>query len=254
MHATFDKKESLIITTLIKLIMKAIQQLSSLLIILLISATSVLAFQKETREVSTFTKISLRTSANVYLTQGNMQKIEISGKRGSLEELETKVRDGKLIIDDKRRNNWGNWGGLGDVDIYITVKEIETIAVSGSGDLVSRSKFNCSDLDISVAGSGDLEFETDARDVSISIAGSGSVVLSGSSNINKVSIAGSGKLDAEDMETDSYRISIAGSGRCKVHAKDEITSRISGSGSVYYKGNPSKINNNSSGSGKIRKM
>ena len=234
--------------------MKRLKQLSALLVILLISTPSILAFQKETRDLPVFTKISLRTSANVYLTQGNTQKVEISGKESHLEKLETKVRDGKLIIDDRNRDSWRNWKGLSGVDIYITVKEIEALSVSGSGDLASKSKFKCDDLDIAVAGSGDLEFEADARDVDISIAGSGSVILSGSSHINKVSIAGSGKLDAEDMESDSYSISIAGSGKCKVHAKNEITSKISGNGSIYYKGNPSKINNNSLGSGKIRKI
>ncbi len=234
--------------------MKALKQLTSSFIILLISTSSLLAFQKQTREMPTFTKISLRTSVNVYLTQGNTQKVEASGKSSDLEKLETKVRDGKLIIDNKNNDSWRNWSGIGDIDIYITVKEIESLAIGGSGDMVSRGKFKCGDLDISVAGSGDLEFEADARDVDISIAGSGSVLLSGSSHINKVSIAGSGKLDAVDMETDSYRISIAGSGKCKVHAKDEITSKISGSGSVYYKGDPKRVNNNSAGSGKIRKI
>lgn len=234
--------------------MKALKQLSTFFLILLISASSIFAFQKENRELDTFTRVSLRTSANVYLTQGNTQKVEVSGKKGDLERLETKVRDGKLIIDDYKKNGWGNWSGLNSVDIYITVKDIVSLSVSGSGDMMSESKFKCDNLAIAVAGSGDLEFDTDAKNVNISIAGSGSVLLSGSSEINKVSIAGSGKLDAEEMESGSYRISIAGSGKCRVHAKDEITSKISGSGSVYYKGNPSRINNNSAGSGKIRKI
>lgn len=233
--------------------MKALKQLTVLLIVITIFGSSSMAYQKENRDVETFTQISLRTSVNVYVTQGNTQKIELSGDRGDFEKLETKVRGGELIIDDKNKDNWRNWSGL-DIDVYITVKELDAISVAGSGDMVSKGKFKCDDLDISVAGSGDLEFEVDARDVDISIAGSGSVLLSGSSKMNKVSIAGSGKLDAEDMESNSYRISIAGSGRAKVHAKDEITSKITGSGSVYYKGDPSRVNNNSAGSGKIRKM
>lgn len=234
--------------------MKALKYLSTFLLLILISSSSIFAFQKESRKLDMFTKVSLRTSANVYLTQGNTQKVEVSGKKSDLERLETKVKDGKLIIDDFNKNSWGNWSGLSNVDIYITVKDLKALSVAGSGDMISKNKFKCDDLDISVAGSGDLEFEVDAKDVAISIAGSGSVLLRGSSETNKVSIAGSGKLDAEDMESISYRISIAGSGKCKVHAKDEITSKISGSGSIYYKGNPSKINNSSAGSGKIRKI
>jgi hypothetical protein len=233
--------------------MKALKQLTALLIVIVITGSHSMAYQKENRDVETFTKISLRTSVNVYLTQGSSQKIELSGDNDDFGRLETKVRGGELIINDRDGNNWRSWSGL-DIDVYITVKDLDGLSVSGSGDMVSRGKFNCDDLDISVAGSGDLEFEADARDVDISIAGSGSVVLSGSSKMNRVSIAGSGKLDAEDMESNSYRISIAGSGRAKVHATEEITSKITGSGSVYYKGDPSRVNNNSAGSGKIRKI
>jgi len=234
--------------------MKSLKQLTALLIILCASGTALMAFQKETRKLDTFTKISLRTSANVYLTQGTTQKVEVTGDKEDVDRLETKVKDGKLIIDIFEKNNRRNWSGSSDVEIYITVKNIESLAVAGSGDMVSKGEFRVGDLDISVAGSGDLKFDAEAKDVDISIAGSGSVMLRGSSNINKVSIAGSGKLEAEDMVTESYRISIAGSGRCKVHAKEEINSKISGSGSVYYKGDPKRVNNNSTGSGKVRKM
>jgi len=139
--------------------MKALKQLSSLIILLLVSTSSMLAFQKETRDVDTFTKVSLRTSANVYLTQGNTQKVEISGKESDMEKLETKVRDGKLIIDTKDNNGWFNWSGFDKIDVYITVKDLEKISVAGSGDMVSKGKFKCDDLDISVAGSGDLSLK-----------------------------------------------------------------------------------------------
>jgi hypothetical protein len=232
--------------------MKILKQLTVLLILTLVSTSSIFAFQKETRDLETFTEISLRTSANVYLTQGDTQKVEISGSQDDMDRLETKVRDGQLIIDTYNQRN--SWSGLSDVDIYITVKTLEALAVAGSGDMVSRGNFKCDDLDISVAGSGDLEFETDAKNIDISIAGSGSVELKGSSSNNKVSIAGSGKLDAEELVANEYRISIAGSGKCTVHAKEEISSKITGSGSVYYKGDPKRVNNNSNGSGKIRKI
>ena len=231
--------------------MKTLNQLLAFFIVILLPTSNVLALDREI-DVGTFTKISLRISVSVHLTQGNIQKVKMVGKQKDLDEIEIKVKHGKLIIDDKHKNNW-KWR-LGKVDVYVTVKDLEAISVAGSGDLMSKGKFKCDNLDISVAGSGDVEFEVDARDVDISIAGSGNILLSGSSDTNKVSIAGSGKLDAEGMATNNYRISIAGSGKCKVHAKEEITSKITGSGSVYYKGEPQKIHTNSLGSGKVKRI
>jgi hypothetical protein len=36
--------------------------------------------------------------------------------------------------------------------------------------------------------------------------------------------------------------------------KNELDATISGSGSVSYRGNPSKVNSHASGSGKVRKL
>ena len=213
-----------------------------------------MAQKKETRDVPTFTEISLRSGGKIYLTQGNSQKVELRGDRDVLDRVETEVRGGRLSISYKGSGKWFNWTEDKDFEAYITVKNIEGISVSGSGRIVGENKFTTDDLDLSVSGSGKMEIETTSRDVEMSVSGSGKIIVAGSAKRAYSTISGSGRIKAEDLKADSYKVRISGSGSCEIYAVDEIDARISGSGSVYYRGNPPRVNSSTSGSGRIRKM
>jgi hypothetical protein len=269
--------------------------LASFLVLAFISTTAVFAQTRETRNVETFTKISFRVPGKLYLRQGSPQKVEIEGKKDILAEIEIEVEGSKLVIGKEGKwFDWDNWKDGDDVNVYITVKDIEAISVSGSGDLIGETKIIASSLDLNVSGSGSLKIDADASgdveaDVSGSgnidlkgkcrnykssvsgsgkvllavaisnvadfgVSGSGRIVASGSAQRVKTSISGSGKVLAGDLVANSCDIRISGSGDVEINVKDELDASISGSGSVGYKGSPSKINSHSSGSGKVHKM
>jgi hypothetical protein len=189
--------------------------------------------------------------------------------------------------------NW-NWGASDAVTVYITVKDIEALSVGGSGDLIGETKITARDLDLNVSGSGNMKVEIDASgdveadvsgsgdlfvkgrcsDLESDVSGSGKVVLEmniastadfgisgsgkiearGTSSAVKASISGSGKVYAADLETNRCDIRISGSGDIEINVKQELDATISGSGTVSYRGNPSKVSSHSSGSGRVRKM
>lgn len=226
------------------------KRLTFTLVSALMAVTS-FGFQKQNTDA--FTEISFGISGTAYVTKGSTHSVELKGDKGDLEEIKIEVKGDRLVIRAKN-DSWFGWNRQNDIKVYITTPEVSYISVSGSGDLIGKSKFDTKDLKVSVSGSGHVEFEADADDVKMRISGSGSIDLSGTCDKGDLSISGSGRLDAEDLVANSYDISISGSGRCRINVKDEIDSHISGSGTVYYKGNPQKVNNQSSGSGKIKKI
>ncbi len=264
-----------------------------LLAMLLLSVAAV-AQTRETRNVDTFTKIAFRVPGKLYLRQGSPQKVEIEGKKDILKEIETEVEGSRLVIGKEGKwMNW-DWDGDEKVNVYITVANIEGLSVSGSGDLIGQTKIVTDNIDLNVSGSGSLTVEVDARgdveadvsgsgdlemkgrcrsfesDVSGSgsvkvdaaiaevadfgLSGSGKIYASGSSDRVKTSISGSGKLLAANLETNRCEVRISGSGDVEINVKNELDANISGSGSISYKGNPSKVNSHASGSGSVRKL
>lgn len=254
------------------------------------------AQKKEKRDVSNFTRIAFQVGGKMYLKQGSENSVELEGDEDVLEKIETRVEGGKLIIGRESDWSWFNWrSGWDDEKIvaYVTVKNIDGVYASGSGNIIAQTILKGDNMDIRVSGSGNIEAEISAADVNARVSGSGDLMLkgkvrsmdsdisgsgkitfdgaiagrldigisgsgrflaSGSADEIKSSISGSGKINAADLMVDKCDVRISGSGDVVVNVKSVLRTNISGSGSVTYKGNPSQLDSHSSGSGKLRKM
>lgn len=214
-------------------------------------ATSLLAQSKETRNVEDFSFVSVGISSDVIIKQGNKVGVILEGDKETLEKIETTVTGNKLRINNKDRS-W--FSSSKKIRVYITLKDFTGLGVSGSSKVRSDGSLQGDDVRLSVSGSGDIDLDLMANDIDCSISGSGSINLSGEGKTGELSISGSGKLDAANFALETMGIKISGSGDAYIFASKEINSRISGSGTIHYKGSPDKIENHSSGSGKLRKM
>lgn len=215
-------------------------------------ANPVLA-KDEIREVSSFSKIALRISAKVYITQGEKQSVKIVADPSTLEELITEVKDRTLNIRFPNSNLFKRWDP-GKIEIFITVPEVDGLTLSGSGDIVSDD-INTRILDLAVSGSGNIKLEKlVAEKVEAAISGSGNINIKegGVAKELNVRISGSGNVDARGFEVKNVSVQTSGSGNCSVVSNGEIKARISGSGNVYYSGNPT-IDSSVSGSGSVKK-
>jgi hypothetical protein len=268
--------------------------IAAFFLIAFVSITSVFAQTRQTRNVDTFTKLSFRVPGKLFLRQGSPQKVEIEGNKDILSEIETEVSGGKLVIG--KEGKWFDWSWDNDnkVSVYITVKDLDAISVSGSGDLIGETKFTAADMDLNVSGSGSLKIEVDASGImnvgvsgsgnvdlngkcrdyasnvsgsgkivsavtignraEFTVSGSGRIVASGSANRVRTSVSGSGRVQAGSLVTNSCDVRISGSGDVEIEVRDELEANITGSGSVNYKGSPGKINSHTSGSGRVRKI
>jgi hypothetical protein len=288
-YATLRHKSSLYHTNLPNM-----KKLITLMLAVVLMSSASIAQKRETREVAAFTKISFRTAGKVYVKQGSPQKVEIEGTAQMLEKIKTKVEDGKLSIGPEEK--WNNWNWSNDdtqISVYITVANIETLSVSGSGELIAQTLIKAANLKLNVSGSGSLTAEIEATDVDADVSGSGGIALtgkcrnidadvsgsgrvkingaiageaefdisgsgkveaSGSAETVKTDITGSGKVLAASLVTNRCDVEISGSGDIEIHVQKELNAKISGSGTVLYKGNPPRVNSDASGSGSVKKM
>lgn len=203
----------------------------------------------ETRnlDLSRIEGVSVGGSTKVYIKRGNRQRVEVKGQPNILDELETNVDGGVWDIGfDRCLRNYEA------VEVYLTVPELSSAKVSGSGYVELEDRFRAREFDAAVSGSGDIKGKVDTEVLTSRISGSGTIELSGAAKEQDVRISGSGKHYAYDLRSDRVNVGVSGSGRAQVRAKDELDVNISGSGRVYYKGNPD-TNLDVSGSGKVIK-
>ncbi|HJZ41441.1 MAG TPA: head GIN domain-containing protein [Bacteroidales bacterium] len=205
---------------------------------------------RETRTVPAFNGVALTMSADVFISQGTQQKVEVEANKNVMDIIKTEIDGNTLKLTTKD----GRWKDMGKVAIYITMPVISELSVSGSGSMSCQTTVKSEDLEIVVSGSGSVSVpKLESPDITVTITGSGNVSLAGSNTQGKLEtlITGSGDFNGEELQVARGDINITGSGSARVNVLQELETNITGSGSVLYKGNP-MINANATGSGKTR--
>jgi hypothetical protein len=198
------------------------------------------------REVAEFSKVQLKGSGKVILTPGETQSLEIKTDDNIMPLIETEVSGNRLTISHGNHRLRPT-----SFEVYITIRNLEGVGISGSGDITGMGRFETESLYAEISGSGDADLEVLTRFLETRISGSGAIDLSGKAEEFIVSVSGSGKLNAFDVDARHVSVRVSGSGNCRISVSESLDARISGSGDVYYRGQP-RIDANISGSGTLK--
>lgn len=201
----------------------------------------------ETRSVSDFQKIKLSVDAELNFKMDSIYYLEINAQQNVLDEIETDVSGGDLVIKTETFFYKHN-----PIKITVHAPSVNSLSVSGSGKIVCADSLLNSNLKLEISGSGRIDAsKIKATGLEVHISGSGEVnINSGTVSSLVYTISGSGKLNSEYLLAENAKVSVSGSGNVTLQASQQLNVSISGSGTVRYRGNP-QVNSNISDSGKL---
>ena len=181
------------------------------------------------RTVKKFDNLSVGGSMNVNLIDGKEGYIRIEAEENIMPYIETIVEGRNLKIRFKKnisiRTNK-------KIEVNVAIEDISSMALGGSGNINVLKTLKEEELSVSISGSGNINLKGKAKSFDAAIAGSGNVI-------------------AYKLKAHNVKARIAGSGDIKVTVSDKIKATVVGSGNIYYKGHPDKIDTTSLGSGDI---
>ena len=185
------------------------------------------------RTVSNFSGIEVSGANNVYITYAPTISVSVNGYENLVSHYVTEVRDGKLHLhydDDVNVKN-------DNIQVHITMPSFDDLELSGSCSINAAGSFNnTNELDISTSGNGNINIE----DISVNEY---NIESSGSSNVSTLGV-----------KAKTASVEISGSSMVTLSVQDKLDVHISGSGTVSYDGEPSAVNSDISGSGKVIKL
>lgn len=202
----------------------------------------------EDRKVGAFTKLNFSGAYKVILKQG-AAAVKVTTDDNLLKLIETEVSGDELKISTK-----GNVCNAGTMEIDITNPDFQGVKSAGAVDLSSNGKLNLKDFDLELAGASKVNLDMNAANVKTLASGTADINLKGQATENMVTMSGAGNLNAVDFVVANYQVETSGFSKCKINVLKELTVNVSGAGSVEYKGNPTKINNQHSGMTSIKKI
>jgi hypothetical protein len=221
-----------------------------------IATTSLNTNEIVDRHLSGFNAVNIAGPYDVYITQGPAESVKVDAPSDMMSKILTEVNGGVLKIYSKHEYwNWGFlWGHHKKIRVFVTIKDVTGIHVSGSGDAYFKNGITAGALKLSVSGSGDMTGRLDAKTLECNISGSGDMRLSGRADNSSVSVTGSGDFSAGDLVTITSTVHVAGSGDARINASQRVDASVSGSGDVHYTGGAKSISSHKSGSGDISRF
>jgi len=200
-----------------------------------------------TRTLSTFSQVEIDGDFKVVLRAGNKEEARIESRGIPLDDIKIYVKDNTLYI--KRKTNFKHLNKDSNATITVIFTKFTNLKNSGSSDVLVERKLEGKSYFIENKGSGKVEASFLCERLSVRQIGSGDIVLRGSTDKLEIELQGSGNVEAYDLQADSANIRILGSGDAKVTVTDSIEAKITGSGDIYYKGGPERVQVQTLGSG-----
>jgi hypothetical protein len=226
---------------------------------------------EETRQISNVTSVELATIGTLHLTIGDSENLRIEAEDNLMDYLQTNVSQGRLVIETQ---NGVNLQPTRPIDYYLTVTELNSLAISSDGDIetgdlvsgsfstsisssgdMTISSLDCDSLRVQSSSSGNTEIsQLNAASVNVTISSSGNVAIRGGQvPAQDIRISSSGEYQANDLASSTADINISSSGDATVRVSDQISGRLSSSGNIYFIGSPS-VRVSATSSGKVTQI
>ena len=201
-----------------------------------------------------FTRLKISSALKVWITQGDNCDIRIETEEGSDcrslvdidqsgETLELALKSGLLKLRDFHA-----------INVYITIRELKELEVSGAVDVRSKNKLLCQQLDMDLSGAVKTQLDLSAGDVTVECSGAVKLELQGECKSLDIDMSGATKVLATEMSVDVCHVETSGAGSIDVNVIRELRVDSSGASSVTYRGDPEVLKIRTSGASEVRKF
>jgi hypothetical protein len=258
-----------------------------LLIILSGMALAAAGQLTETRAVAAFTGIDASGVFDITVTKGAQESLVITADEKVMPNVRSNVRSGilKLYLDKTVRN-------VRTLKAVVTVKELETVRLSGACKLSGREAFTPDKFYISLSGAASLRLtvktgqllldaggackvalnaaggkikfdlsgavnvqsELTADHVTVDMSGSGRIELSGGAEHAAFDLSGVAKVRAANLAVKKAMVQSSGASNVEIYVTEMLNVHSSGASAVRYKGNPSMFEVRTSGASVLKQL
>jgi len=185
----------------------------------------------ESRDVAGFERVEVCCGMELYLIQSSAESLEIEADDNLMDELSAAVIGNRLEIKYRQTNNV-SFQPSKPVKLYLTVKDLQGVSLSGGGYLEAEN-LNSESFDLALSGGSDADIrELTTGDIDVNISGGGKLMagliegdqlvmgFSGGSSAQietliassvNVGNSGGGVFEADICEVDQLHLNLSGS-------------------------------------------
>ena len=206
---------------------------------------------EERNVTSDFDKVHGSAGIDVYLTEGNDNKIVVEADDNLISLITTEISNGKLKIGVVQGKNIGRAKAK---KVHVTYKSLTAITASSGADVIGNSVVKSESLTLKSSSGADLEVDVIAQEVYADVSSGADLKVAGRA-LKLVADASSGSdLKAKELEVKVCKANASSGADITVNVLDEIDGKASSGGDIKYYGNPTAVKTKDGASGSVRKM
>lgn len=207
--------------------------------------------ESQYREVKNFSKISVSSGIDLYLTQGTSEKVRVVADPDLQNKIITEVSGNTLKIYIKNNNNW-NWSWNKKREVYVTFSELTALHVSAGADVKSDGELKLDEIDISVSSGADLDLTAlTAKAIHLSSSSGADASLSGESDFLSADSSSGSDIDCSKLMAREVKASASSGSDTEVYVTEKLVAAASSGGDISYHGDPSIRDINESSGGDV---
>jgi len=198
-------------------------------------------------ELEPFEGIVVKDIGTLNIAYAASPSITIETDDNLLQFVEIKYKNNKIEISINKCIT-----SFTKLNINLSIPSFNYIEVSGDVDVICKDTFRIEELEISASDAGKINLWMNVNELSTKISDASSVNLSGSAQKHNIEIEDAGILNAFKLITKTSYIEVSDAAHCMIFVNDKLDATVSDSGELIYKGNPQKVNSNTTEAGKIK--
>ncbi len=191
----------------------------------------------ELRPVKGYHGIRVSSAINLYLSQGQDEKVVVSAKDIKMrEKIITEVVDGILII--RVEGSWKWWHtGNSKMKAYVSYTILDEITASGASDVYVDGVISGDKLTLNLSGASDFKGAVKVNALSLDQSGASDSHITGQvSGTATIRSSGASDVKGYDLVIEECSAHASGASDIRVTVNKQIDADATGASSIYFKG------------------
>jgi hypothetical protein len=198
-----------------------------------------------------FDKLSASHSFQLQVSQGEAYRVVVRADDNIMDYIVVKKNGNTLEIGLDPKHNYGLHNVT--LEAEVTMPALTEIGLSGSSDAIVSGFASTETFNADLSGSSSLRGDLEAGDASFQLSGSSSVVLTGSAGDAEIDASGSSDIDLSAFPVDDANVNASGSTTVTIQPRGRLDVDASGASHVYYLGDPTLGNIDTSGGSSVER-
>lgn len=206
----------------------------------------------EFRPVAWFSRVDMKDHVDLVIHQSSTPYIRVTAGSHLIDGIITELSNGTLYIRNENRCNWVR-SFKNKYTVEIGIDSLQSVATYGNGDVRCADTLTAYDFTFdswNASGSMDLLLKCQRSHLNNN-TGRIDMRVAGIVGVSYIAFNDVGILDAGKMITDITFMRNNSTGDIKVCAIHELEVEIRYTGNIYYTGNPYRVKEDNTGTGKL---